>query len=448
MNGSLKKGMVRKLKIAVIGIGYVGITTAVSLGELGHQVVGADMDDTKIKQLKSGILPIYEPHVETVIRKLLREESLHFTTSIKEAVERAEIVFITVGTPPLADGRPNMKHIGDVATEIGRHIREYSIIVNKSTVPVGTTDDVQSIIADQLKLREVNVPFDVVSNPEFLQEGRALQNARKPDRIIIGCSSPAAAEIMLQLYEKVDAPKQITSPRNAEMIKYASNAFLATKITLMNEIARLCDRLAVDVSEVAKGLGMDKRIGPHFLQAGIGYGGSCFPKDISALVMMGREAQIEMSILEGVQEVNQLQTDWFLDKVKQQMGDLYGKRITLFGFAFKPDTDDIREAPSLKIIVGLLNEGAIISGFDPAVNKKITEMFPSVTVIEDAYQAAKEADAVVICTEWDEIINLDWRKIKGLMKGNFIFDGRNVLDWRMLQQEGLRYWGVGRNMNT
>jgi UDPglucose 6-dehydrogenase len=434
------------LRIAVIGMGYVGITTAASLGELGHQVIGVDIDELKIEQLKKGELSIYEPLVETTIQKLIRQSGLHFTTSMKEAVEGSEVLFLTVGTPSLPDGRPNMTYIEAAAIEIGRHMTKYSVIVDKSTVPVGTTDDVQSIITKQLKLRELRVDFDVVSNPEFLQEGKALQNAIKPDRIILGCSSPKAAKIMLEMYEKVEAPILVTNPRAAEMIKYASNALLATKISFINEIARLCDRSAVDVSEVAKGMGMDNRIGPSFLQAGIGYGGSCFPKDVAALIAMGRETSTDTTLLESVHEVNQTQMNWFLDQVKQGLGGLNGKRITLLGMAFKPDTDDIREAPSLKIIAGFLNEGAVINGFDPVVNNKVKDMFPRVTVSEDAYQAVEEADAVVLCTEWKEIINLDWREIKSLMRGDFIFDGRNALDRTMLRTEGFRYWGVGRDL--
>lgn len=439
--------MVRKLNIAVIGMGYVGITTAASLGEFGHQIIGVDIDEYKIEQLKKGGLPIYEPGVEPVIRKLLKQGALHFTTSMKEAIDGAEILFIAVGTPQFSDGRPNMSYVEDVATEIGRYMTEYRVIVDKSTVPVGTADHVKSIITVQLKLRDVNVAFDVVSNPEFLQEGKALQDARKPDRIVLGCSSSIAIDLMLKVYEIVDAPKLITSPRDAEMIKYASNGFLATKITFINELARLCDRLAVDVAEVAKGMGMDRRIGTHFLQAGIGYGGSCFPKDIAALAIMGRGVSMEMTILQSVQEVNRTQTDWFLDKVKACMGGLDGKRIALLGLAFKPDTDDIREASSLKLISGFLNEGAIINAFDPVANHKIRHIFPNINLTVCAYQAVKEADAVVICTEWKEIINLDWRKIKSLMKGDFIFDGRNVLDRTMLQMEGFQYRGVGRNLS-
>lgn len=425
----------------------MGITTAVFLGEFGHQIIGVDINECKIEQLKNGILPIYEPGVEPVIRKLLNQGALQFSTSMREAIDGAEILFIAVGTPQLSDGRPNMSYVEDVATEIGRNMTEYRVIVVKSTVPVGTADRVKSIITDQLKLRDMNVAFDVVSNPEFLQEGNALQDSRKPDRIVLGCSSTIALDLMLKVYEIVDAPKLITSPREAEMIKYASNGFLATKITFINELARLCDRLAVDVAEVAKGMGMDRRIGTHFLQAGIGYGGSCFPKDIAALAIMGREVSMEMTILQSVQEVNRTQTDWFLDKVKASMGGLDGKRIALLGLAFKPDTDDIREAPSLKLISGFLNDGAIINGFDPIANHKIRRIFPNVNLTVDAYQATKEADAVVICTEWKEIINLDWRKIKSLMKGDFIFDGRNVLDRTMLQMEGFHYWGVGRNLS-
>lgn len=435
------------MKITVIGTGYVGITTATSLGEIGHQIMGVDIDELKIEQLNNGVLPIYEPGVEPVIQNLLKQGKLHFTTSLKEAMEGTEIIFIAVGTPQLSDGRPDLKYVEEVAREIGRHMTEYIVIVDKSTVPVGTAEYVQSIIKEQLKLRGLSVDFDVVSNPEFLQEGKALQNSRKPDRIVLGCSSQVAEDVMLKLYENIDALKHLTSPRNAEMIKYASNSFLATKITFINEMARLCDLLAVDVVEVAKGMGMDKRIGPYFLQAGIGYGGSCFPKDVSALAMMGREVNMEMTILRSIQEINQKQTDWFLERVKECMGALDGKRITLLGLSFKPDTDDIREAPSLKLIQKLLAEGAVITGFDPVASNKIKNIFPKVKISEDAYSAVKDAEAVVICTEWKEIIDLDWRTIKSLMHGDFIFDGRNALDREMLQLEGFQYWGVGRNLN-
>ncbi|MBU5350617.1 UDP-glucose dehydrogenase family protein [Paenibacillus lautus] len=433
------------MKIAVIGTGYVGITTIASLGELGYQLIGVDQDDKKIDQLKKGRLPIYEPGVESVIQSLLKQETLEFTTSVKEAVDKAEVLFITVGTPSVTDGRTNMKYIDAVALEIGRHIKEHRVIVNKSTAPVGTTGRIESIINDQLISREYAVTFDVVSNPEFLQEGKALQGARNPYRIILGCQSLEAAEVMLKLYQKIDVPKQITSPREAEMIKYASNGFLATKITFINEIARLCDRLEVDVTKVAKGVGADKRIGYYFLSAGLGYGGSCFPKDISSLIMMGREAGVEMNLLKIVQEVNQTQTDWFMDKIKETMVDLKGKRIALLGLAFKPDTDDIRDAPSLRLFQRLLKEEAIVAGFDPVANQKVEELDLGISIAQDAYQAVKDADAVAICTEWKEFLHLDWRRIKSLMKGSRIYDGRNALDRDMLKSEGFQYWGVGRN---
>ncbi|MFB4321093.1 MULTISPECIES: UDP-glucose dehydrogenase family protein [Paenibacillus] len=433
------------MKIAVIGTGYVGITTIASLGELGYQLIGVDQDDKKIDQLKKGRLPIYEPGVESVIQSLLKQQTLEFTNRVEEAVDKAEVLFITVGTPSVTDGRTNMKYIDAVAMEIGRHIKEHRVIVNKSTAPVGTTGRIESIINDQLITRDYTVTFDVVSNPEFLQEGMALQGARNPYRIILGCQSLKATEVMLKLYQKIDVPKQITSPREAEMIKYASNGFLATKITFINEIARLCDRLEVDVTEVAKGVGADKRIGDYFLSAGLGYGGSCFPKDISSLIMMGREAGVEMNLLKIVQEINQTQTDWFMNKIKETMMDLKGKRIALLGLAFKPDTDDIREAPSLRLCRRLLEEEAIVVGFDPVANHKVEEQVLDISIANDAYQAVEDADAVAICTEWKEFLHLDWRKIKSLMKGTLIYDGRNALDREMLKSVGFQYWGVGRN---
>ena len=432
------------MKAAVIGTGYVGLATIASLGELGHRIIGVDMDDVKIKQLANGKLPIYEPDMEPAIQTLLNQGALHFTTSIQQAVEEARVLFITVGTPPLSDGRPNMNYVEDVAVEIGRHMKKPRIVVNKSTVPVGSADRVKILITNEIKRRGKSIAFDVVSNPEFLQEGKALLSARKPERIVLGCSSPEAAKIMLELYKKIESPKLITSPRDAEMIKYASNGFLATKISFINEIARLCDHLAVDVTEVARGIGADERIGAQFLQAGIGYGGSCFPKDTSALVMMGREFNLEMPLLRNVQEVNRTQTEWFMEKIKHELGTLDRKRIALLGLAFKPETDDIREAPSLKLHRLLVEAGAIVNGFDPAARDQIKKLSLRMNLTDDAYQAVENADAVIICTEWKEFMALDWRKVKKLMKGDSVFDGRNVLDRKTMKLEGFRYYGVGR----
>ncbi len=433
------------MKIAVVGTGYVGITTSASLGELGHEVIGVDIDQEKVLKLSKGILPIYEPGVEPVIRKLLAEGTLSFTTSIEEAVAEAEIIFIAVGTPSLPNGDADLTFVGNVASAIGQHIQSYKVIVDKSTVPVGTADWVREIIKNELEKRGEEVPFDVVSNPEFLQEGKALQDARQPDRIVIGCTSVTAKEKMQQLYEKVNAPLLVTTPRNAEMIKYASNAFLATKISFMNEIARLCDRLSVDVTHVAKGMGLDKRIGPLFLQAGVGYGGSCFPKDVWALHSMGKKVNVQMSILEDVQQVNSKQPEWLVEKMSLKLKGLQGKHIALLGLAFKPETDDIREAPSLKLIQLLSEGGASITAYDPIVSTSVKERFPFVTLAKDAYQAVDHKDAVLLCTEWKEFISLDWSRVKESMNGSYIFDARNALSLTKMREFGFEYWGVGRN---
>lgn len=433
------------MKISVIGTGYVGITTAASLGELGHQVIGVDIDQEKISKLKRGILPIYEPGVEPLIQKLLTEGTLTFTTSIREAIQRSEIMFIAVGTPSLPNGHPNMVYVENVAREIGKHIETYRIVVNKSTVPVGTADKVKQLILGEVSKRGLNVDVDVVSNPEFLQEGKALQDARNPDRIVIGCLSEKAKVKMAKLYEKVDAPMLVTTPRNAEMIKYASNAFLATKISFINEIAKLCDKLNVDVSDVAKGMGLDKRIGPHFLQAGVGYGGSCFPKDVAALYSMGQQAETDMSILKDVQEVNNKQAEWLVSRMADRMGGLRGKRIALLGLAFKPETDDIREAPSLKLISLLLQAGALVQAYDPIVNIKVKDRFPAIILTQSPAYAARQADAILLCTEWKEFLSLDWGAIAKHMRGRHIFDARNVLPIHELEDQGFIYWGVGRS---
>ncbi|MEW9669831.1 UDP-glucose/GDP-mannose dehydrogenase family protein [Ammoniphilus sp. 3BR4] len=433
------------MRIAVIGTGYVGITTAASLGEIGHQVIGVDIDSEKILKLSEGILPIYEPGVEPLIQQQLGEGSLSFTTSIRDAIEKSEIIFIAVGTPSLPNGQPNMTYVEDVAKEIGKHIESYRLIVNKSTVPVGTADRVKELISQEISTRNKAIDIDVISNPEFLQEGKALQDARKPDRIVIGCLSEKAKQMMSQLYEKVPAPIFFTTPRNAEMIKYASNAFLATKISFINEVARVCDKLGVDVSDVAKGMGMDNRIGPQFLQAGVGYGGSCFPKDVAALYSMGKQVQVEMSILRDVQEINAMQPNWLIERMSEKMQGLRGKRIALLGLAFKPETDDIREAPSLKLIPLLLQEGAFVLAYDPIVKGKIKDRFPDIIMAQSIDHAVRYADAILLCTEWKEFLSLDWKKVKAQMRGRYIFDARNVLPVREMQNHGFEYWGVGRS---
>jgi UDPglucose 6-dehydrogenase len=433
------------MNIAVIGTGYVGITTAASLGELGHQVIGVDIDKRKIQQLQKGILPIYEPGVEPLIQKQLKEGTLQFTTNIKEGINNAEVVFIAVGTPSLPDGHPNMTYVEEVADEIGRTIETPKIIVNKSTVPVGTADRVREIIGRELGNRKIQADIDIVSNPEFLQEGKALEDARRPDRIILGCVTEFAKTKMLEMYKDIDAPKFITSPRNAEMIKYASNAFLAAKISFINEIAKLCHELSVDVTDVAKGMGMDQRIGHHFLRAGIGFGGSCFPKDVSALQAMAMNSNMEMSILREVQKVNKAQPGWFVNQISQALKELRGKRIALLGLSFKPDTDDIREAPSLKLIPQFMQQGAFVIAYDPIVNIKIKDRFPDLILAKSAYDAAQSADAVVLCTEWQELVQLDWERVRQVMRGQHVFDGRNALDPIKIRSLGLKYWGVGRS---
>lgn len=432
------------MDVGIIGLGYVGIATAVTLGELGHRVFGVDTNQEKIRLLSKGVLPIHEPGVDALLLKLQASGRLSFTTRLSEVMDVAEILFIAVGTPSLPDGRANLDYVKEVYEDIGRLMKNYKVIVNKSTVPVGTADWAGALLSSELAKRGVKIPFDIVSNPEFLQEGKALENARRPDRIVIGCKSDTAKAKMLELYKRISAPIILTNPRNAEMIKYASNAFLALKISFMNELARICEPLAADVVEVAKGMGLDKRIGPSFLRAGIGYGGSCFPKDVAALYQLGQENQQEMLLLRDTMKVNEEQINWFLQQMETTMNSLAGKKVAMFGLSFKPDTDDLREAPSWKLTALLLQKGVSVVAYDPVVKKQIHAYVPNLMLAKTPYEAVGQADAIVLCTEWEEFRELDWAKIKKSMAGNYVFDGRNALPVELLISLGFQYLGVGR----
>ncbi|MBM7656089.1 UDP-glucose dehydrogenase family protein [Neobacillus cucumis] len=431
------------MNIAVIGTGYVGTTTSVALALSGHNVFAIDHDAVKVKKLKQGNLPFYEEGIEELLKNLTSNGNLSFTTQLEECIDKCSILFITVGTPSLMGGQADLSYVEEVARKIGSLMNEYKVIVMKSTVPVGTSAKIKKIILNELARRNLKISFDLISNPEFLREGKALYDTLHPDRIVIGCETKEAQKMMKQLYENASSNILFTTPIDAEMIKYASNAFLATKISFINEMARFCETIGANVTEVAKGMGMDSRIGPQFLQAGIGYGGSCFPKDISALLALASENNIPLNILQAVSLVNQTQTEWFLEKVKQALGPLSGKRIAILGLTFKPQTDDIREAPSLKIMDQLLQNNALITAYDPQGMEHVKKIYPSISYASNPLEALKEADAVLIVTEWQEILDIDWKTAIHIVSTPLVFDGRNALNASVMEQLGYRYVGVG-----
>jgi len=435
------------MKIGVIGAGYVGTTTSLVFAKYGYQVTIMDTNQEKIKTLYQSKLPFYEDGLEELLQDYIVEERLSFTNSIEEIIKQCDILFVTVGTPSLENGKADLSYVEDVVTQIAQQMEDYKVIVIKSTVPVGTGEKLKGILKKELKIRNKALPFDFVSNPEFLREGKALFDAMYPDRIVIGCESVKAREIMKELYKEVNTTILFTTLKEAEMIKYASNAFLATKISFMNELARLCDGKGVNVNQVARGMGLDKRIGPDFLQAGIGYGGSCFPKDIKALLALASEIDIPMPILQAVTDVNETQSQWFMKKVKIELGSLEEKRIAILGLTFKPKTDDIREAPSLKIMDYLLKNKASITAYDPQGSEHVKKIHPTVTYTLSPLDALEGADAVLLLTEWKEVLDIDWKNAKSLLSTPVLFDGRNALDPFEMVRLGYRYFGVG-NTNS
>lgn len=432
------------MKVCVIGAGYVGATTSVTLAALGHDVVGVDADPRKAELLGRGTLPFFESGLEELLREMIAAGRLRFTGNGSQAIQDCEVVFTAVGTPSAPDGSADLTAVWEVARQIGRTITDYTVVVNKSTVPVGTGERVEGIVRQELQGRGADVPFDVVSNPEFLREGKALEDALHPDRVVIGAASQRAREVMARLYADVVAPVLWTTVRDAEMIKYASNAFLATKISFVNELARLCERTGADIRQVARGMGMDGRIGQAFLQAGVGYGGSCFPKDVDALLHLARVNGERLGLLESVAEVNRTQTGWYLEKVRRVLGDLAGKRVAVLGLTFKPGTDDIREAPALRILAALLDEGAQVCAYDPQGMAAVRKLLPSIEYASDAYAAMERAEAVLLVTEWQELVELDWQRAFGQVKDGVVFDGRNALDADRMTAAGWRYYGVGK----
>lgn len=429
------------MMISVVGSGYVGLTTALMFCELGYPVISVDKDPKRLDMLKRGFIPIYEPGLEELLGKHYASGNITFTDDIAKAVQESSIIYIAVGTPSKDSGATDLVYVREVAESIGSFLNGDKIVVTKSTVPVGTGEKIKAWITAR---SEKPFQIEVVSNPEFLREGRALYDAFHPDRIIIGSDSPAAAETVKGLYEKIKAPKIITNLRTAELIKYASNAFLATKISFINEISRICDRYGVDVNDVSHGVGLDSRIGPHFLQAGIGWGGSCFPKDLASLIYMAKEAGLEPQILLAAQKVNDEQVDYYLDRLKEHMGELAGKTIAVLGVAFKPHTDDIRESPALKVIPKLAEEGATVKVADPIALKHVKDRWKDVQLCTDSLDTLRGSDCLFLLTDWPEFIHLDWEQVYKIMQTPLVIDGRNALDAKKLARIGFTYYGVGR----
>jgi UDPglucose 6-dehydrogenase len=426
------------VNILIVGTGYVGTTTGLIFAEMGHRVTGLDLDENKIKALKEGSLHFYEPGLEDLLIKHTEAKNIVFTNNPKTAMQENDVIFICVGTPQDIDGSADLTFVKNVAQSIGEYMTNYKVIVTKSTVPVGTAEKVTKWIADK---QPQPIPFDVVSNPEFLREGSALQDALNPDRIIIGTTSETALKVMRDLYKDFSCPKVETIPKASEMIKYAANSFLAMKISFINELARLCDLLQINVNDVSTGIGLDHRIGPHFLKAGMGYGGSCFPKDVSALIHIANKNSSPLTILERVTKVNAEQPLYLIEKIKQVLGgELQNKIIAVLGIAFKANTDDTRESPSLVLIDRLLEENAKIKAHDPIVKMKNQSL--QFQTIEETVAGA---DAVVLCTDWEDYKYLNWASLKPLMKQAYLFDGRNMIDKGEVENLGFHYVGVANH---
>lgn len=432
------------MNICVIGTGYVGLVTGACFAEFGLNATCVDSEARKVELLKKGISPFFEPGLEELMKRNMKENRLTFTTEIDHAVRKALVIFIAVGTPPKKDGSVDMTYIDEVAKSIGNNLNGYKVITTKSTVPVGTGERIRKLI-NQYRREKVN--FDIVSNPEFLREGSAIEDFMRPNRVVIGASSDQAIAILKDLYSPlylIETPFIITNVETAEMIKYASNAFLATKISFINEIANICERVGADVNVVAKGMGLDQRIGPKFLHAGPGYGGSCFPKDTVAIAKIGKEHGYRFEIVRSVMKVNEKQKERMVEKVRSALGSLKGKKIGVLGLSFKPNTDDIREAPSLKIISGLQNQGAKISAYDPEAMDMAKRVFKKVEYGEDSYDVAKGSDALLIITEWNQFRNLDLNRLKNLMKTPVLIDLRNIYEPAKMREIGFKYFAVGR----
>ncbi len=436
------------MKITIVGTGYVGLVTGACFSEVGIDVTCVDIDVKKIENLKKGILPIWEPGLEDLVKRNAENGRLHFSSKLSESLDDVNIVFGAVGTPPDEDGSADLQYVLEVAREVGRHINDYVIMVTKSTVPVGTAEKVRTALKEELDKRGVDIPFDVASNPEFLKEGAAVNDFLKPDRIVVGTDSDRAKKLMEKLYKPFTMnghPVIFMDIVSSEMTKYAANSMLATKISFMNDIANLCEIVGADVNAVRKGIGSDRRIGPYFIYPGTGYGGSCFPKDVKALVKTAEKFGYDMAVLKAVEDVNQRQKSVLFAKAKKYFnGELKGKTFGIWGLAFKPQTDDMREAPSLVIIEKLLAEGAKVKAYDPVAMEETKRVLgDKIEYANDKYDAILDVDALFVVTEWPEFKVLNFKVIKKLLNSNVIFDGRNIYDVEEVKNNGFKYFGIG-----
>ncbi len=432
------------MQIAVIGTGYVGLVSGACFAEFGIDVTCVDVDKQKVDNLNNGIIPIYEPGLEKIVKKNVEAGRLHFTTDIKAAVERSLVVFLAVGTPPQADGSPDMSYYRQAAKDVADAMNGYKVLVTKSTVPVGTGKWLRDFVSENLP---IDTDFGVASNPEFLREGAAISDFMRPDRVVVGSNEERAIEVMKELYRPlylIETPVVITSLEAAELIKYAANAFLATKITFINEIANLCDAIGCDVHDVARGMGMDNRIGRKFLHPGPGYGGSCFPKDTRALTTVADAYGVETRIVDAVVEANERQRDAMIPKIEKLVGDLAGKKIGVLGLSFKPETDDMRESPATDIIKAMIAKGASVKAYDPVAMTEAKHYLPEIEYAVDEYDAITGADALVIITEWNQFRALDMEKVKALLGSPKVADLRNVYEPKDMRAMGFEYVGVGR----
>ncbi|HET8963991.1 MAG TPA: UDP-glucose/GDP-mannose dehydrogenase family protein [Chitinophagales bacterium] len=434
------------MKLAVVGTGYVGLVTGTCFAETGNHVICVDIDEKKVERMRNGEIPIYEPGLETIFSRNIEQGNLTFTTDLQFAIDNSEVVFLALPTPPNEDGSADLQYVLQVSEQLGKLIKEYKIIIDKSTVPVGTAEKVRDVIA-----KNCTVDFDVVSNPEFLREGVAVEDFMKPERVVIGTESERAQEVLSRLYApfvRQGNPVIFMDERSAELTKYAANAFLATKITFMNEIANLCEIVGADVDMVRKGIGSDSRIGKRFLFPGVGYGGSCFPKDVKALNHIANQNDYNFHVLKSVIEVNDRQRTILVEKIKNKFGNtLSGKNIGIWGLAFKPNTDDIREAPAIYIIDALLKLGATIHAFDPEAMENVQKIYgDKIHFAQNAYDVLQDADALVIITEWNVFRSPDFEMMRSMMRQHIIFDGRNVFDLQEIKSQGFYYESIGRKV--
>jgi len=430
------------MNICIIGAGHVGLVSGACFADLGNNVICVDSDKKKIKHLKSGRMPIYEPGLEELVKRNVMEGRLTFGSMVKEGVRKSDVIFICVWTPPKNGGEADLTYVEDVSRQIALSMPSYRLIVEKSTVPVNTGEWVERTVKE---FNKRGIRFDVASNPEFLREGSAIEDFMHPDRIVLGVKSKKARDLLVELYKPINAPVVITDIKSAEIIKHASNSFLAAKISFINAVANICDKVGADVIEVAKGMGLDKRIGEKFLEAGVGFGGSCFPKDLSAFLRISEKAGYEFGMLKETERINQEQRRLFVNKIEELVWNLSDKTIGMLGLSFKPDTDDIRQAPSIDIISMLLKEGAKVKVFDPEAMDKVKALFrKDVRFCKDAYMVARDSDCLAVVTDWNEFKDLDFKRIKKLMKRPAVVDGRNIYDPAEMKKLGFRYVGMGR----